>query len=92
MFDYENSSQIIEDFKQNLTEVNEKFQHRQNTIEQLNNEIIQLKQKCEQSDIRLQQYQVCLDFLNKNSSIESIFSSLSTIHQLSMYMNNKSKI
>lgn len=55
-----NSSQLIEDFKQNLTEINEKYHQRQYLIDQLNNEITQLKQKCEQSDIRLQQYQVYL--------------------------------
>jgi uncharacterized coiled-coil DUF342 family protein len=51
-------SQIIEDLKQNLNEINEKFHNRQNMIDQLNNEITKLKQKLEQSDIRLQQFQV----------------------------------
>ncbi|CAF2026785.1 unnamed protein product [Rotaria magnacalcarata] len=50
-------SQIIEDLQQNLNELNGKFNNRQNIIEQLNNEIIRLKQKVEQSEIRLQQFQ-----------------------------------
>jgi len=54
-------NQIIEDFKQNLTELNEKLHQRQHTIEQLNQEIAHLKHKGEQSDIRLQQYQSISD-------------------------------
>ncbi|CAM2700448.1 unnamed protein product [Rotaria socialis] len=50
-------SQIIEDLQQNLNELDGKFNNRQNIIEQLNNEIIKLKQKVEQSEIRLQQFQ-----------------------------------
>ncbi len=59
-------SQIIEDLKQNLTELNEKFHNRQNLVDQLNIEITKLKQKLEQSEIRLQQFQVCSNiFLQK---------------------------
>ncbi|CAF4406744.1 unnamed protein product, partial [Adineta steineri] len=38
-------------------EFNEKVDKRQNTIHELNNEILKLKQKSEQSEIRLQQFQ-----------------------------------
>ena len=41
--------------------MNGKFNQRQSLIEQLNNEMGKLKQKVEQSDIRLQQYQVRTD-------------------------------
>ncbi|CAF0730098.1 unnamed protein product [Adineta steineri] len=50
-------NRIIEELKQNLMEFNEKVDKRQNTIDQLNNEILKLKQKSEQSEIRLQQFQ-----------------------------------
>ncbi|CAF4401307.1 unnamed protein product [Rotaria sp. Silwood2] len=50
-------SQMIEDLKQNLNELDGKFNNRQNIIDQLNNEIIKLKQKLEQSEIRLEQFQ-----------------------------------
>lgn len=49
--------------KQNLNELDAKVGIRQNTIDQLNNEIVKLKQKVEHSEIRLQQYQVCKTFI-----------------------------
>ena len=52
------SSQTIEDLKQNLTELNEKFNSRHNVIDQLTSDNTKLKQKLEQADIRLRQYQV----------------------------------
>ena len=52
------SSQTIEDLKQNLTELNEKFNSRHNVIDQLTSDNSKLKQKLEQADIRLRQYQV----------------------------------
>ncbi len=58
-------SQTIEDLKQNLNELNEKFHNRQNLVDQLNIEMTKLKQKLEQSEIRLQQFQVCLNIFPK---------------------------
>jgi len=58
-------SQTIEDLKQNLNELNEKFHNRQNLVDQLNIEMTKLKQKLEQSEIRLQQFQVCLNIFRK---------------------------
>ena len=52
-------SQIMEDLKQNLNELNGKFLHRQTLLDQLNNENTRLKQKLDQSELRLQQFQVC---------------------------------
>lgn len=53
---------MIEDLNQNLNELNDKFNNRQNITDQLNNDILKLKQKLEQSEIRLQQYQVWILF------------------------------
>ncbi|CAF4609055.1 unnamed protein product [Rotaria sp. Silwood1] len=50
-------SQIIEDLKQNLNEFDGKYNNRQIIIDQLNNDITKLKQKLEQSEIRLEHYQ-----------------------------------
>ncbi|CAF0852723.1 unnamed protein product [Rotaria sordida] len=50
-------SQMIEDLKQNLNELDGKVNNRQNINDQLNNEIIKLQQKLEQSEIRLEQFQ-----------------------------------
>jgi len=61
-------SQTIEDLKQNLNELNEKFHNRQNLVDQLNIEMTKLKQKLEQSEIRLQQFQVCLNIFRKQTN------------------------
>jgi hypothetical protein len=44
-------------------------------VDQLNNEITKLKQKLEQSEIRLQQFQVC----RNNSDINFIFISFKLV-------------
>lgn len=49
---------MLEDLKQNLNEMTGKLEQRNSIVEQLNNDITKLKQKLEQSDIRVQQYQV----------------------------------
>lgn len=49
---------MIEDFQQNLTEINEKLLQRQNLVDQLNHENSKLKQQLDLTQIRVQQFQV----------------------------------
>ncbi|CAF1116206.1 unnamed protein product [Adineta steineri] len=74
-------SQLIEDLKQNINELNEKLHNRQNTIDQLNIELEQFKKQPQtindtsQAEQQITELQQTITF--KNNQIEEFLSSIS---------------
>ncbi|CAF1031218.1 unnamed protein product [Rotaria sordida] len=76
-------SQLVEDLKQNINELNEKIHHRQVIVDQLNNELEQLKTQSQSTNAtpmteqEINQLQQTIEL--KNNQIEELLSSINRI-------------